>query len=74
MGFEIALRLHFKRLKAYHHPQRIHSTGACSFVLFGGELWVVGRIRTTQLGVQKLDSLVAFKRVSVELRAVLRKE
>jgi hypothetical protein len=52
----------FILMKAYQHPQRIHANGACSLVWFGGELWFVGRIRTTQLGVQKLDSLVAFKR------------
>jgi hypothetical protein len=48
----------FILMKAYQHPQRIHANGACSLVWFGGELWVVGRIRTTQLRVQKLDSLV----------------
>ena len=60
--FEFALRLLFILMKAYQHPQRIHANGACSLVWFGGELLFVGRIRTTQLRVKKLDSLVAFKR------------
>jgi hypothetical protein len=63
----------FILMKAYQHPQRIHANGACSLVWFGGELLFVGRIRTTQLRVQKLDSLVAFKRCLPTIRYLSRK-